>query len=176
MSKQFIKTADGLQEVAKPKIRVYDSLADFEADLADPTTTLQEGDLITTEWVEGAADQETAIGLLNSEINTIKECIPDDASSTNQLLTAGDLDLSNYYDKTEVNGLLADKQNVDLSSTIGTSTTVEGALSDHETRIGNIEDKIPTGASQSNKLVAYDQLPVYTFDAVNQVLTITLGN
>lgn len=176
MSKQFIKTAGGLQEVAKPKIRVYDGLADFEADLADPSTTLQEGDLITTEWTEGAADQETAIGLLNSEVNAIKECIPEDASSTNQLLTAGDLDLDNYYNKDEVDGLLDDKQDVDLSSQIGTSTTVEGALDDHETRIGNIEDKIPAGATSSNKLVAYDQLPVYTFDAVNKVLTITLGS
>lgn len=54
MSRQFVKTSTGKSQVAKPKVRVFDSIASLEAALAN--NEVEEGEIVTTEFLGGTGD------------------------------------------------------------------------------------------------------------------------
>ena len=152
MSKQFIKTATGKQEVAKPKIKVYESIAALED--AIENGDLQAGELVTTEFV-GGEDISVAQEQLYDEIVAIKKCIPADASEDNQLLTQSTIDLSLYETKEDAETKLQDAKDY-------TDTT----LADYETKAD--------AEAAHEELEA--KIPVMELDVANATLTITLGS
>lgn len=84
MSRQFIKTEDGLEQVAKPLVKVYDTMNDFLTALPN----LEENEIVTTEFTGGTEDVMLNFEELRAEINDIKKVIPDDAAEDNQVLSA----------------------------------------------------------------------------------------
>jgi hypothetical protein len=152
MSKQFIKTTTGKQEVAKPKIKVYKSIADFEAAIANGE--LQAGELATTEFV-GGEDISVAQEQLYDEIVAIKKCIPADASEDNQLLTQSTIDLSLYETKEDAETKLQDAKDY-TDGIVADYVTKDEADAAHE----ELEAKIP----------------VMELNTTNATLTITLGS
>lgn len=152
MSKQFIKTASGKQEVAKPKIKVYKSIADLEAALANGDVS--PGELVTTEFV-GGEDITVAQEQLYDEIVAIKKCIPADASEDNQLLTQSTIDLSLYETKADAETKLQDAKDY-----------TDNALADYETVVD----------AEAAHQELEEKIPVMTLNATNATLTITLGS
>ena len=152
MSKQFIRTATGKQEVAKPKIKVYKSIADLEAAITNGDVVA--GELVTTEFV-GGEDITIAQEQLYDEVVAIKKCIPPDASEDNQLLTQSTIDLSLYETKEDAETKLQDAKDYTDDALSDYITTVDAEAAHQE-----IEEKIP----------------IMELNTANATLTITLGS
>ena len=90
MSKEYRQTSTGLDEVAKPKIKVYPTIADMETALANGD--LAEGELVSTVFVDGAGDNAQALGMLADEVHDIQAMIPSAASPSNKLVPQTELD------------------------------------------------------------------------------------
>lgn len=90
MSKEYRKTSIGLDEVAKPKIKVYPTIADMETALANGD--LAEGEIVSTVFVDGSGDNAQALGLLADEVHNIQALIPSTATPQNQLVPQTELD------------------------------------------------------------------------------------
>lgn len=93
MSKQYIKTEDGVSQVARPKIKVYKSIADLQAAIANGE--LKEGELVTTEFVDNGGDLSADIESLANSVNEILDQIGDlpvyslDTSTSTLTITLG---------------------------------------------------------------------------------------
>ena len=167
MAKEYYKNSEGeLVESNLPKIKVYKSVAAAEAAIANGD--LAEGEFFTTEFTGQGGDLAADIELVSNDLESIKELIPDDATSVNHLATMDDIssiDLSTLQPK-------------ELSSVIGTYTTVEGALSGENTAISNINSKLKSTVTPSDQAIPESEIdakiPVFTLDTANQTLTITL--
>lgn len=160
MSKQYIKTSTGKEVVAKPKIKVFESVSELETAIANGDVT--EGEIVSTKFTDNGTGGDLAADLqwLSDGLNHVEEILDD-------------MDLDS-------------KQNVELSETIASETTVEGALSAINDKadtnaddITTINSKIKSTASASDKLIPESEidakLPVYTLDTTTSTLTITLN-
>lgn len=90
MSKEYRQTSTGLDDVAKPKIKVYPTIADMETALANGD--LAEGEIVSTVFVDGAGDNAQALGMLADEVHEIQALIPTAASPSNKLVPQTELD------------------------------------------------------------------------------------
>lgn len=167
MSKQYIKTGTGKEVVAKPKIKVFESVSELETAIANGDVT--EGEIVSTKFTDNGTGGDLAADL---------QWLADGLNHVEEILDDMDLD---------------SKQNVELSETIASETTVEGALSaindKADTNAGaiasinsditTINNKIKNTASASDQLIPESEidakLPVYTLDTTTSTLTITLN-
>lgn len=88
MAKEYYKKSTGLAPTNTPKIRIYDSVDDAVNDLDN----LEVGDVVASKLVEGAADIAEAQQIIADSVAEISAAIPDDAGTTNLLITQDDLD------------------------------------------------------------------------------------
>lgn len=90
MGREYRQTSTGLDDVAKPKIKVYPTIADMETALANGD--LAEGEIVSTVFVDGAGDNAQALGMLADEVHDIQALIPTAASPSNKLVPQTELD------------------------------------------------------------------------------------
>ena len=107
MSKQFIKTENGLEQVAKPLVKVYDTMDDFLTALPN----LEENEIVTTEFTGGTEDvmfnfeelSKLAIdysdGVIVAKKNVNKDLIKYAKSNHVPLLAYPGEDFADAYDK-----------------------------------------------------------------------------
>ena len=156
--KSFIKDNGSLVKQNDNKVKVYHSLADAETALANGE--IAEGEVVTTEFVDGATDiAETnnlisdAIALLNDRVDQIEggesglsEKISSSATSTNKCPSAS-----------EVTSSITNAVNALDVATIGDSTTYVKNITEENGKISAVTGTMPT------------------FSLVGDVLTITTG-
>lgn len=83
--KQFLKTDSGLDQAARPEIRVFESIEAAEAALANGE--LGDGEIISTDFIDGrGTDLAMSANILSDAIRQINEKIPDGAGAGNQLV------------------------------------------------------------------------------------------
>ena len=200
MSKSFIKTENGLEQVAKPLVKVYDTMDDFLTALPN----LEENEIVTTEFTGGTEDVMLNFEELRGEINDIKKVIPSDAAEDNQLVTeseiAGGLEerveaienvipsgtsttnkLLNHddvFNNSDPNSLSSKVSSLESDMTqaqsdIGDNTTAIGA---NATAITNIQNVIDSTASAVNQVLSASSVNalIPTFTLSGTTLTITL--
>lgn len=186
MSKEFIKTENGLEQVAKPLVKVYDTMDDFLTALPN----LEENEIVTTEFTGGTEDVMLNFEELRAEINDIKKVIPEDAAEDNQLVTeseiAGGLEerveaIENVIPSgTSTSNKLLNHNDVfnssdpnSLSNKVG---TLETDVGNNETAITNIQNVIDSTASAVNQLLSASSVNalIPTFTLSGTTLTIHL--
>ncbi len=89
MSKQFIKTNDGLDDVTKPKVKVYDDIAALQ-DAVD-NGDVAEGEIVATKFVDNAQDDSMNVEAIENQISNINAMIPSGTSALNQLVNASQI-------------------------------------------------------------------------------------
>lgn len=84
--KQFIKTNNGLEDVTKPKVKVYDDIAALQD--AVENGDVAEGEIVATKFVDNAQDDSMNIEAIENQISNINAMIPNGTSVLNQLVNA----------------------------------------------------------------------------------------
>lgn len=84
--KQFIKTNNGLEDVTKPKVKVYASIADLQD--AVENGDIAEGEIVATKFVDNAQDDSMNVEAIENQISNINALIPNGTSALNQLVNA----------------------------------------------------------------------------------------
>lgn len=193
MSREFVKTENGLEQVAKPLVKVYDTMDDFLTALPN----LEENEIVTTEFTGGTEDVMLNFEELRAEINDIKKVIPDDAAEDNQLVTeseiAGGLEerveaIENVIpSNTSTSNKLLNHDDVfnssdpnSLSSKVSSlesdMTQAQTDIGNNETAITNIQNVIDSTASAVNQVLSASSVNalIPTFTLSGTTLTITL--
>lgn len=155
MAQLFVKTATGLQEVGRSKIRNYADAAAVEC--AIRSGELQEGDLFTTVAVHGITEDIQAV------INCLVSITPQNAAPDNMLVTQDQLDSSgstteaaiecvqcqvtdiatDIVQKAYCNDLNALAARVGVNETnISSLTSNKVSCSDYATRVSEVDDAL----------------------------------
>lgn len=86
MSRQFVKTDTGKSQVAKPKVRVFDSIASLETALAN--NEVEEGEIVTTEFLGGTGD-------VSLEVEQLEDLVAETSGRIGPLASLNTEDKSN---------------------------------------------------------------------------------
>ena len=84
--KEFIKTSNGLEDVTKPKVKVYDSIAALQ-DAID-NDEINEGEIVATKFADNAEDETMNLEYVEDQVHNIEALIPNGTSALNQLVNA----------------------------------------------------------------------------------------
>lgn len=188
-NKQFIVGPNGqLEDTNRPEIKVYPSIAAATAALENGD--LQEGELVTTEFVDGSADIALAAGLLADAVRVLNERVDEieggesglsekissSATSTNKCPSASEV-------SSTVSSAIGDEvtaRNSAISTAVGNeanarNTAITNAVNDLDVaQIGDNTTYIKNITETDGKISAITgTMP--TFTLVGDVLTITTG-
>lgn len=148
MSKEFIKTASGLEQVAQPKIKIYPTLEDLDQALANGD--IQDGEIVASKFIDESGDIAADIEILGNHISDIEGKIPVAASSTNKLVDTNTFNaLAARVGVNETN-IQTNADDIDALET--RATTDEGNIQTNADDIDALEGRMDTAEDDIDAL------------------------